>query len=344
MAGSTGHSRECDRSRGDENFRELRPLTHVERTIAELYRAHAGFVERSLRRAGVPERDVADAAQDVFVVVHRRFAGFEGRASLQTWLYRIAWNVASEYRRRAYRRRELLEDAQDLGEQPAVEHALASQAEVALLLDAIDRLDADKREALICHELEEQPMIAVARRLGIPLKTAFSRLYAARRALRVELSRQGLACVQWWVVPWSNIRARLGSGARALFVPTRAFAVVAFVSLAPAAPIEVIAPEVNVVANTVGSAAVAQLDAPLATDGVAADVAIAAPKRTRGKTRRSAQVQNLQVTPAAQIQVEELTVVRTGAFELGSGPFGESPLASPPLVDPHRHPRAKLSR
>jgi len=45
------------------------------RAIAEfrgIYDAHFAFVWRTLRRFGVPGRDLADAAQEVFVVVHRK--------------------------------------------------------------------------------------------------------------------------------------------------------------------------------------------------------------------------------------------------------------------------------
>ncbi len=38
-------------------------------TFGEVYAQHFRFVWRSLRRLGVPESDVADAVQDVFLVV-----------------------------------------------------------------------------------------------------------------------------------------------------------------------------------------------------------------------------------------------------------------------------------
>ena len=49
---------------------------------------------RALQRHGVPERELADACQEVFLVVHRREAIFEGRSSVRSWLYGIALRVA----------------------------------------------------------------------------------------------------------------------------------------------------------------------------------------------------------------------------------------------------------
>src|SRR5262245_65871367 len=79
-------------------------------TFREVYDEHFRFVWRSLRRLGVRESDVADAVQDVFVVVHRRLGDFEGRSKVTTWLYGICYRVAKDRRRVAYVRRETTED------------------------------------------------------------------------------------------------------------------------------------------------------------------------------------------------------------------------------------------
>ncbi|PKN48753.1 MAG: RNA polymerase sigma factor, partial [Deltaproteobacteria bacterium HGW-Deltaproteobacteria-20] len=44
----------------------------------ELYDANLPFVWRSLRRLGVSEAEAADAAQEVFLVIHRKLPEFEG--------------------------------------------------------------------------------------------------------------------------------------------------------------------------------------------------------------------------------------------------------------------------
>ena len=40
--------------------------------LAEIFRQYAPFAWRTLRRLGVPESDVEDVCQEVFVVVHRK--------------------------------------------------------------------------------------------------------------------------------------------------------------------------------------------------------------------------------------------------------------------------------
>ena len=59
-----------------------------------VYEEHFDFVWRSLRRLGVPRSALDDAVQEVFLVVHRRLAEFEGRSSLKTWLFGIAVHIA----------------------------------------------------------------------------------------------------------------------------------------------------------------------------------------------------------------------------------------------------------
>jgi RNA polymerase sigma factor (sigma-70 family) len=49
-------------------------------------------------------QDAEDALQDTLLTAWQGLAGFEGRASLRTWLYRIATNRCLDARRAASRR------------------------------------------------------------------------------------------------------------------------------------------------------------------------------------------------------------------------------------------------
>src|SRR5687768_16828236 len=76
------------------------PLLSERTAFRALYAEHAGFLFRVLRGMGVAEASVEDAAQDVFIVVHRRLPEFDGRHKLRTWLFEIAFRTACNYRRK----------------------------------------------------------------------------------------------------------------------------------------------------------------------------------------------------------------------------------------------------
>jgi RNA polymerase sigma-70 factor (ECF subfamily) len=149
-----------------------------------LYRAHYDFVWRTLRRMGVSERDVMDSLQKVFMIAHRRLADFDGRSSLKTWLCGIALRVASDYRRSALSRREVL-----MAEAPvsAIREAdqlrrLEAQERLALLDAVLAELPVEQRTVFVLFELEELPGEDIAELLELPEGTVRSRLRLARRA------------------------------------------------------------------------------------------------------------------------------------------------------------------
>lgn len=151
----------------------------------EIYAAHFAFVWRILRTFGVAEAALEDAAQDVFVVVHRRLPEFEGRSAVTTWLFAIARRVAGTYRRK--RTTETLAD-----EPPGTADTFAalSRAEAtATVLRILDHLDEDKRIVFALVELEQLSVPEVARMLELNLNTAYSRLRLARQAFEAAVRK-----------------------------------------------------------------------------------------------------------------------------------------------------------
>ena len=53
----------------------------------------------------------------------------------------------------------------------------------ALLQNVLDALDSAKREVFVLYEIEQLPMEEVALVVGCPLRTAYSRLEAARKQI-----------------------------------------------------------------------------------------------------------------------------------------------------------------
>jgi RNA polymerase sigma-70 factor (ECF subfamily) len=173
-----------------ERPRELPAREGAVPSFEQLFVDHAPFAWRALRRLGVHDADAEDVCQEVFMIVHRRLATFEGRSSIQTWIYGICVRVAADYRKRAHRRHESPSD--DLPERsgPANQHAELEEHEARALLDrTVQTLDDDKRAVFVLFELEELPMTEVAVAVGCPLQTAYARLYAGRAIVESALRR-----------------------------------------------------------------------------------------------------------------------------------------------------------
>lgn len=165
---------------------ESRALSGERPSPSELFEQYVTFVWRVVAAHGVREADIADVTQDVFVAAFRRLDSFEpARASATTWLYGIAVRTAANQRRKAHVRREAP------AELAAIASTSAEAAEQGLLLselgDALLELDEDKRDAFVLFEIAELSMQEVSVTLGCPLKTAYKRLYAARRAIAEKL-------------------------------------------------------------------------------------------------------------------------------------------------------------
>jgi RNA polymerase sigma-70 factor, ECF subfamily len=162
-------------------------------SIADIVRAHAGYVGRALRYLGVPESDLDDACQEVFLVVQRRSGDFRSHTELRTWLYAICIRVAKAQRRKSARRRE--QPIADLVEMPAEasqERELERSRARELLAHLLDELDHDKRSVFVLYELEDLSMQEISRIVGCPLQTAYSRLHAAREQLAKAHRRRNL--------------------------------------------------------------------------------------------------------------------------------------------------------
>jgi RNA polymerase sigma-70 factor (ECF subfamily) len=155
-------------------------------TFADVFRTYAAYVLTLLRRLGVREADVEDVAQEVFVVVHAHLAGFEGRSTLKTWISGICVRKVSEYRRKAHRRREVMlavvPEREALSDQQ--EQELEQKQQAALLQQGLSRLTDKQFEVFVLYEIEELSMAEVAQAVGCLRFTAYTRLHAARRAMR----------------------------------------------------------------------------------------------------------------------------------------------------------------
>jgi RNA polymerase sigma-70 factor (ECF subfamily) len=153
---------------------------------AILFRRYSPTVARFLGALGVNRQDRDDMVQEVFLIAHRR-GGFDLRdARPSTWLIGIALRTAFAARRRKRRRRETFEP--DLIETTPTE--AASVVEIMEAAEArgrfhaaLDSMEAESRTLLVSFLMEGQGCEAIARDLGVPVGTVYSRLHKARKVL-----------------------------------------------------------------------------------------------------------------------------------------------------------------
>lgn len=167
-----------------------------------VYRTHFDAVWRTLRRLGVPEKDATDAAQEVFLVAYRRLSEFEGRSSMKTWLFGIAFRIAANRRNRGSHRREVMDEGlvEALGVASNLETEMEQRDMLRLLERILDRLPLEQRAVFTLYEMEGLTGDEIAAALGVPPGTVRSRLRLAReafsaqaRAARRELAPRALA-------------------------------------------------------------------------------------------------------------------------------------------------------
>jgi RNA polymerase sigma-70 factor (ECF subfamily) len=173
----SGH---LDPTRGESNF-------------ATFYRRHHARVWRTLSCLGVPDDELDDAVQDVFVVVYRRMGDPERYQSIKSWLYAVARRVAWRQRRTGARARNKLQQVarEPTPSQTPPDEAVARQQAVRFVRRFLDVLDEEQRTVFVLADIEGLTAPQIAEVVGAKVATVYSRLRLARRRFAQAVARQG---------------------------------------------------------------------------------------------------------------------------------------------------------
>ena len=168
------------------------PASRMKKKAAftDIYQDHAAFVWRVLRGIGVPDANVEDALQDVFIVVHRRLPEFDGR-SLKSWLFEIARRIAHDHRRALNRKPAHMPLDDGIRDERLGPLESAERAEgLRLLEDLLDELGEEKRIVLLLTEVAGMTAPEIAEAMGTNLSTVYTRLRRAREEFNAAVARK----------------------------------------------------------------------------------------------------------------------------------------------------------
>ena len=157
--------------------------TLVERYTGRVYALVGGMVRDRLA--------AEDIVQDVFFKVHRKLPTFEGKSRFYTWLYRVAYNTATDHlKKKRLDKSTSVEDFSYLdlessGSGP--DRNLANAELRRRMADAVAELPDKYRDILVLREYEECSYEEIAEILQCSKGTVESRLFRARARLKEKL-------------------------------------------------------------------------------------------------------------------------------------------------------------
>lgn len=144
--------------------------------------------------------DALEVTQEAFVKAFGRLKDFQGKSGFYTWIYRIAVNLAIDFRRREWKRSDRTTEYDDAREDPGVEEetftrGAAPNPERASLnrelgdaiAAAMEQLPEEQRAVLVMREVEGMSYQEMADTMGCSIGTIMSRLHYARKKMQAML-------------------------------------------------------------------------------------------------------------------------------------------------------------
>lgn len=137
----------------------------------------------------IPEPDVDDVIQNIFMGLIDSLDSFEGRSAFKTWFHRIAMNKIADYHRIVSRRKENFDKEKDYKSFNPWEET----DEILTIENALANMPSKYKEILILKCAEGLSFVEIAQKLGLTYEAARSRY---RRAIvmarkNIKLSKFG---------------------------------------------------------------------------------------------------------------------------------------------------------
>lgn len=163
-----------------------------EQAFAKLYELYSDKVYNTALSYSKNKEDAEEITQDVFVSIYRNATSFEGKSSLNTWIYRIVVNTSLNYLKKKNRfvilKNTFLKSEKIDFEHPGV--LLENKEDAAALYQVMDGLPNNQKTAFILSFIEELPRQEVANIMDTSLKAVESLLQRAKKNMRSRLGKK----------------------------------------------------------------------------------------------------------------------------------------------------------
>jgi len=145
---------------------------------------HQSLVLRVAQRLLLNGEDAKDAAQEVFIRLHRSLGRFQQEKDFGPWLYRMTVNICHDIRRR--RKQEIsLDGAMEMFDlSPSAEETAVLREQRELVLAALGELTDREREVIVLRDLEGLSTAEVAEITGSLETTVRSQISTGRVKIR----------------------------------------------------------------------------------------------------------------------------------------------------------------
>jgi RNA polymerase sigma factor (sigma-70 family) len=164
----------------DDRTRITERQSGGQEAFENLVREHQRMIHSLCYRLTGSMEDAEDLAQETFLQAYQSLAGFRGEAKVSSWLYRIAVNRCLNWRKRRQRQDQIHQEWSRQG--PEAAHTDTRQA--ARIQDALMKLPAKQRTAVVLTTYDGLTHAEAAHALGCSETTISWRLFAARRKLK----------------------------------------------------------------------------------------------------------------------------------------------------------------
>lgn len=160
-------------------------------TFSKVVDAFQSRVHGFVRRMVSNHEEAEDITQEVFIRAYQSVNRFDGRCSLRTWLFRIAYNLCVDASRKKGRNVQeasmldpISEEVFEVADSRWNPETLVLDDELMQVVEqSIMNMSEKLRSVLLLHDREELGYDELAQMLDIPVGTVKSRLFLARNTV-----------------------------------------------------------------------------------------------------------------------------------------------------------------